>query len=155
MKKKKFSWRGYEYNQKTGEFTKNGKVITAKTGTGYIKLSYGNKYIRAHRIAYQLMVKRVPKNREIDHINGNITDNRIENLRVVTTRENQQNRKIHRKKKKLVGCYFCNKKWKSQVYYNGEKLHIGFFKTELEAHASYMNFLDDHNISYLKEIDRR
>ena len=75
----------------------------------------------------------------IDHINGNSLDNRKSNLRVVTNRENQQNRTLHRAGK-LCGCCYekQRKKWKSQIKINKLIKHLGYFKTEHEAHQAYM-----------------
>ncbi len=74
----------------------------------------------------------------IDHINGNSLDNRYCNLRIVTNRENQQNRKSHRNGR-LVGCYYHkrDKKWISQIVLNGKQKCLGYFNTELEAHNRY------------------
>ena len=89
---------------------------------------------RMHRI----LVK-CPDEYMVDHINGNSLDNRKSNLRIVTNRENQQNQKKHRSGR-LFGCYFHKekKKWKSRITIDGESKHLGYFKTEHEAHQAYM-----------------
>ena len=81
---------------------------------------------------------------EIDHINGDRIDNRIENLRLVTRRENQQNQKIHRAGR-LAGTYYNkiyhNDKiyhyWLSQIKIDSKQIHVGYYKTEQEAHEAY------------------
>lgn len=62
---------------------------------GYIHISFRGMQLKAHRVAWFLFYGRYPKN-IIDHINGNRADNRIENLREVTHRENLRNMKKHR-----------------------------------------------------------
>jgi len=71
---------------------------------------------------------------QIDHINHNRTDNRIENLRVVTNRENHQNRAI-KNKSGHTGVTLDDKKnrWKSQVSILGKTRCIGTYKTVEEA----------------------
>ena len=74
----------------------------------------------------------------VDHINGNGLDNRRENLRIVSIRENGWNRKEHRSGR-LVGA--CLKKgstrWQSSIVINGKKKYLGYFDTELAAHEAY------------------
>ena len=80
-----------------------------------------------------------PHRMMIDHINGDSLDNRKSNLRIVTNRENQQNRKEHRDGK-LFGCSYKKreKKWEAQIRVNGSQKSLGYFKTEYEAHQAYM-----------------
>lgn len=84
----------------------------------------------------------------VDHINGIKTDNRLENLRVVTRRQNMQNLNCHRKGK-LVGANYDKRRahldrpWASRVKINGKNIHLGCFKTELEAHEMYMKKLSE------------
>ena len=79
----------------------------------------------------------------IDHINGVRCDNRLENLRIVTSRENSQNKVCHRQGK-LVGTSLRNKgrnlkkPWQSAIKINGKRKSLGYFATELEAHQTYM-----------------
>ena len=72
----------------------------------------------------------------IDHINGDNTDNKITNLRLVTHLENHKNKKIasnntsgHR------GVSFCKRanKWKASIHVNQKKKHLGFFKNKEDA----------------------
>ncbi len=85
----------------------------------------------------------------IDHVNGVRTDNRLENLRVVTLRQNSQNLECHRNGK-LVGAIYCKrmvhlkKPWRSIIYLDGKRFHLGYFETELEAHETYMKKLSVH-----------
>lgn len=57
---------------------------------GYLILKIKGKQYKAHRIVFLLFNGRMPKD-EIDHINRNRTDNRIENLRESTRQENIKN----------------------------------------------------------------
>lgn len=100
----------------------------------YAKTSIDGKVVGMHRI-----ITSAPAGKQVDHINGNTLDNRASNLRVCTLRENQQNRKSHRNGK-LVGCWFdiCRKAWKSGIRIDGKFKHLGYFKTEFEAHERYM-----------------
>lgn len=72
---------------------------TRKTKAGYI--TWGHKknkkgsYIFVHSMMLIAFVGPRPKNMVAAHLNGNKTDNRIENLKWVTQKENQSHRKIH------------------------------------------------------------
>lgn len=100
----------------------------------YAKTSIDGKIVGMHRI-----ITSAPAGKEVDHINGNTLDNRVSNLRICTTRENQQNQTKHRNGK-LVGCSFdaYHKAWKSGIRIDGKFKHLGYFKTEFEAHERYM-----------------
>jgi len=76
----------------------------------------------------------------VDHINGDRLDNRIENLRAVSSRENLLNT-IVKRKQGLKGAYYeADKgKWLSQIKINYKSFHLGRFDTEQEAHQAYMN----------------
>lgn len=83
----------------------------------------------------------------VDHINGNKQDNSILNLRIVTNRENtsSENRKnYNNKSSKYVGVSFNpnNKKWSSNINYNGKNIYLGHFKEENEASIAYNAALD-------------
>lgn len=79
----------------------------------------------------------------VDHINGIKTDNCLENLRVVTSRQNTQNLECHRNGK-LVGANYrkdmahLKKPWQSRIQINGKTMCLGYFATELESHEVYM-----------------
>ena len=64
----------------------------------------------------------------IDHKNGVRTDNRLENLQIVTQRENTQN--YHKNKNGGLGCVFHpqTKKWRSRIHINGFNIHLGLFE---------------------------
>lgn len=135
------------YNKDTGKFFrikeigrkgKIGPVKESKDKDGYLLIKFGNKSYRTHRLAWYFVYEVMPK-KQIDHINGNIIDNRIINLREVTNRKNAHNYKKHREGK-LVGCSFDSKakKWVAQIYINGKSKYLGLFKTEIEGHLVYM-----------------
>lgn len=77
---------------------------------------------------------------EIDHINGNGLDNRHENLRHVTHRQNGQNRHIS-KSSRYPGVYWLKqrRKWYSRIRLNGKMKSLGLFNNEYEAFMAYVN----------------
>ena len=70
-------------------------------------------------------------NNEIDHINQNSLDNRIENLRVFTHQQNQCNKTFRGTHQRSNG------KWQARIKYNG-KYKSKDFDTEPEAHEYYL-----------------
>ena len=147
-----------DYNKETGIFTRKvstpifkiGEVAGCLDNTGYLKIGINYKRYLNHRLAWLYIHGEFPKG-QIDHINGIKTDNRIENLRVVTSRQNSQNQKCHREGH-LVGATYLkkSKKWRAQIYINGKVNILGSFETQQEAHEVYLKASE-----FLKENDEQ
>ena len=76
----------------------NGKRFGFIETKGYIKGNIEKRTYREHRLVWIWHNGDIAKNMEIDHINRNKSDNRIENLRLATHKQNMQNRKDNWKK---------------------------------------------------------
>lgn len=107
---------------------------------------------RIHRIIWYMTYGYMPIN-DIDHINGNRSDNRLKNLRECTRRENTQNKECHRNGK-LVGTHYKKpefkgkksirpicKPWQASIQINGKRIYLGRYFTEQEAHQAYVKSL--------------
>lgn len=142
----------FNYDNKNGRLLKKpGNKYGKKGETGSINW-YGYRILRIkrmgrhleHRLIFFLENGFVPK--MVDHINGNQLDNRIENLRAVDNRQNQQNRKSHRNGR-LLGAHKVMRKgrqiWRAAIVVNKKTTVIGIFETELEAHNAYMSKLKE------------
>ena len=84
---------------------------------GYLVGSIFEKQFKAHRVAYALSHGQWPVG-EVDHINGNRTDNRPANLRDVGRIDNARNQKRStRNKSGQVGVHFdaARQKWVAKV----------------------------------------
>lgn len=111
----------------------------------YKNYSGRNFYVRAHakyKVLYlHRSIMRPPKNKTVDHINGNTFDNRRCNLRICSNKENVRSSHKYRFKKssKYRGVSFdkANKKWVASIEVNGKKISIGRFREEKEAAISY------------------
>lgn len=108
-------------------------------GKGYrvIYITTRGKYrqFRAHRLAWLIYYGSWPDG-EIDHINHDKTDNRIENLRCVPLAINQQNRgKSSRNTSGYTGVHYCTRKrgWIAQYSLSSKKIQVGKFDSAEEA----------------------
>lgn len=102
---------------------------------GYRVGSIFKKRYQAHRIIWLMYHGELP-NHEIDHINGIRTDNRIENLRDVTHKENMKNQRLRSTNTSgVTGVSIHSKsgKWVAQIKVNGDAIYLGSFAQKDDA----------------------
>ena len=137
------------YDKDTGKFTwtkdAHFKVRGKEAGYinrkfGYIRIGVLNKVYQAHRLAW-IYHYGVNPEQQVDHINGDKTDNRIKNLRLATTAQNQMNCKAHCDNstgfKGVTYRKGLKKPYRAAVQTCGKMIHVGYFSTPKEASIAY------------------
>ena len=130
--------------RKSRRGAKQGTIAGCKTSQGYVNIRVLGRYGRAHRVIWLWMTGDWPK-KWIDHINGNPSDNRWNNLRECTPRQNQANRKINRNTTSGYKgvCWDKSKnKWMASITRRGENKFLGYFDCPEEAHQTYCEAAD-------------
>jgi hypothetical protein len=97
--------------------------------TGYRHITWMGKVQKAHRLIFMLHHGYMPQ--EVDHINGDRADNRIENLRAANRSENQCNRNLLANNTSGYSGVSWHKKsqaWVVRLMKNGKSYAIGYFK---------------------------
>ena len=108
-------------------------------GNGYIRMKVDGVFYAAHRVAWLLEHKKWPNNL-IDHINQNKADNRLENLRDVTHKQNLENVGQYRKVWKKGSIFHKSSGlWHAVLGENYKSISLGYFKTQIEAQDAYIN----------------
>lgn len=124
----KFFWRKREGSpQFSARYA--GKEALTSLRHGYMFGEIFNKPVAAHRVAFTIYYGRHPSG-EVDHINGDRSDNRISNLREVTRTINARNMKKSAANKSGVtgvSFYKATGKWQSRIMSDGKYLHLGYF----------------------------
>lgn len=121
-----------------GQRARSGSIAGSKHSSGYRYISINYCSYKAHRIAWLMAYGRWPT-KQIDHINGIRSDNRIANLREATSGENLQNQKLEKISNKIgiLGVHISRGKYRAQIQVNGKVRHLGMFETAEEASAAY------------------
>lgn len=105
------------------------EAFTCVSKRGYYVSTIGCQRLTAHRVAWAIHNGEWPDG-TIDHINGNPLDNRIANLRCVTTRENLRNQSLHQRNKSGAhGVWFDEGRGTYQAYIaaDGGRVSLGRF----------------------------
>lgn len=121
---------------------KIGDAFGSDTGNGYYKGSIDKAYYKVHRLVWIYHNGDIPENMQIDHINGDGQDNRIENLRVATDQENKRNRVKQQSFSSIfkgVNYDIARGKWKAEMRVDNRSVFLGRFDTEQEAYDTYCN----------------
>jgi hypothetical protein len=136
------------YNPETGVFTRLvkrdfnpksvlGKPLGTAYSNGYLGFRVLTRRYLSHRLAWFYVHGEWPQS-DMDHVNGDRTDNRLCNLRLATKSQNMANTETqvnntsgHR------GVIFdkVNKKWMAYMQQHGKFINLGRFVVKEEAIA--------------------
>jgi hypothetical protein len=120
-----------------------GMVAGSKRRDGYRKLLVDRVEYFAHRVAWLLHHGEWPD--EVDHINGDPSDNRMINLRSVTHAQNTRNsrqRPIGASGYRGVRLHRRSGLWRAVIGTGGQYLSLGYFKDPEEAHKAYCSAVE-------------
>ena len=134
----------FEYNPATGIFLRlvtasNNAMAGTEPGSlsadGYRRVQIQGASYSAHRLAWLYTHGRWP-NGQIDHINGDKSDNRLENLREVSNAENGRNTKRRSTNTSgTMGVHWDKAagKWRARIDVDGATKHLGLFENKQDA----------------------
>jgi hypothetical protein len=137
-----------DYNPATGVFTwkkeppyqykiKGGQKAGCLNSNGYRQIQFMRNQVVAHRLAYYMHYGVGPLEKLVDHINGDKTDNRIKNLRLVTNQQNLFNKSSLSKRNfsGFTGVFWNKKarKWQVSIVYNGKNIYLGLYSNKEDA----------------------
>mgnify|MGYP003403369480 FL=1 len=132
-----FFWKAY----KAG--IQHGKRAGSVDRRGAVAIRLDGKRYAAHHLAWLHTHGKWPEH-EIDHVNGNPGDNRIDNLRDVPHRINQQNFRasfVTNRSSGILGVSLHKKTglWRARITANGNEISLGYFKDMEVARAAYID----------------
>lgn len=139
------------YNPGTGVFTRIkacrghavGELVGSFTDQGYWRICVLGRTYMAHRLAWFYVFGMWPVG-DVDHIDHDICNNRIANLRDISHAHNVQHQITANARTQTgkLGVTFCpdkkRKRYKAQVTINQRAKCIGYYLTAEEAHEAYV-----------------
>lgn len=140
------------YSPETGEFSwisprkcllsSKGDSAGSLDSRGYVRIQINGVRVWAHRAAWLYVTGFNPEN-HIDHIDGDKSNNRFENLREATNKQNHQNIRKHQANNKSgllgVGKAKSRPSWTAQIVTSGNKKYLGSFDSPKKAHEAYLS----------------
>jgi len=138
------------FNGKVFFKTKERILKTRVNKQGYkeiILLKKGKrKGYSVHQLVAMAFLNHIPCGYKVvvDHINSNRLDNTVENLQVITQRENvfktqgqysSQYKGVHKDKNRT--------NWRASILINKKRINLGTFENEYDAHLAYQNKLKE------------
>lgn len=147
----------YHFKTKRGQKTFNTRFTGKVAGhyhsrNGYLEVRFDRLLYKGHRIIYKLLTGEDPDG-ILDHIDGDVSNNRVENLRLATSQENARNgakrSKAGRATSKYKGVSKHRLQWiVSLSVSDNETRIVEKFKTEIEAALRY----DELAVQYFGEF---
>lgn len=113
------------------------QALASINSSGYLYGSILGEPYFAHRVAWAMFFDITPYD-EIDHINRNPLDNRIENLRLATRSMNERNKPVRRDSASQIRGVAYDARystWQASIKIGGRKVHLGSFRNADDAIA--------------------
>ena len=117
----------------------NGMPAGHLSRRGYKILHMDGVLLQFHRAAWAYVHGEWPQ-LQIDHINGDKSDNRIANLRLATFSQNNRNSKPKKDNRSgIKGLHYRADRgvWRAVIQENGKLTHLGHFSKVEDAKAAY------------------
>ena len=117
-------------------------------GRGYLTISLyldgDRKTQLVHKLVVEAFLNHIPCGMKVvvDHIDNDKQNNKLENLQLISQRENTSKDRVGGSSK-YIGVSFHKQmnKYRAQCWYDNKQKHLGLFNTELEASEAYNDFL--------------
>jgi hypothetical protein len=126
---------GLRWKVNRGTKIKAGRVAGAisrnANGKIYWKVLSSSRPMKVHRVIMAITSGVDLAGMEVDHINGDGCDNRVENLRLATSAQNKRNCRMRIASKSGVrGVDWAShkNKWRVRIRHDGGHSHIGYFR---------------------------
>jgi hypothetical protein len=118
-----------------------GKLVSGKpqpngNGNTYLRIGINNKHTFLHRVVWVLCNGSIPDGMCIDHIDGDGTNNRLNNLRLVSYRQNSRNQKLRVDSQSGVPGVtwdLARQTWRVSIRENGRAITLGRFANQADA----------------------
>jgi hypothetical protein len=120
------------------------KILKPYIIRGYYSVMLLKKRFPIHKLVAMSFLNHVPCGHKevVNHKDFNRLNNNLNNLEIVTQRENSNLLHIpHSSKYTGVSWNKNAKKWTSHIRVNNIKIHLGYFINEIDAHNAYQNYL--------------
>ena len=137
----------FNYDSETGLMTRKlkrgkcfvGDAVGSADMHGYLTVRVGVRSYKVHRIIWLHAYGHWPSG-DVDHINGERSDNRLSNLRDVCRASNLQNQRKAKNNKStgVLGVYPDKARFCAKISINNKSKHLGMFDTVEDAHAAYV-----------------
>jgi hypothetical protein len=146
-----FTWR-----QTMGGKARQGGVAGSKNALGYVVIRVDQRDYAAHRLMWLYVYGAFPV-LSIDHIDRDRTNNRPNNLRLATQKQNGENMSLPktntsgyrgvRRESRLK-----SKPWAATITHNYKQKHLGYFATAEEAVAARKAAEDAYFTHHKREV---
>lgn len=153
-------WKSIKGYEDIYEVSNYGNVKSFKTGSGFIlkptldtngylsvslRVNRFRKTKQVHQLVAIAFLNHKPNGWKlvVDHINNDRLDNRLNNLQIITQRENSSKDRVNGTSKYVGVCWQTrDKKWRAKIQVKGKLISLGHFNKEIDAHNAYQNKLN-------------
>lgn len=157
-----------DYNPDIGIFTwikarsriRVGQEAGSTNSKGYKTIMFNQENWQLSRIAYYIYYGIDPLENEIDHEDGNPANNKVDNLRFATRKENAKNKKLSKNNTSgKTGVVWVGNPskgrpyWKCDIGVDGKQIHLGCFKEDKKEDA--IKAREEAEIKYFGDFRRK
>ena len=136
------------YVSNTGVVRNGNKTINgSKDSYGYVIVKIRGKIQKVHRLVALKFIPNPNNYSDVDHIDMNKSNNKVENLRWCNRSTNLRNRKCYSKTSPYKHIYKNKNSFQFEYKINDIKIRV-MFKTITEAHNYRNQFFIDNNIVF-------